>query len=150
MGIENDILRLLQYLQNEGIGFTNDFVKDIGRLILTDVEAFASQFYKDFTRKEFKNYNRFEKLKLTKQQRLEIENRTLWRYEYRKTSNFRCIFILEKNEDNKEVPILLCAFNENGGKKKGENSYEYNIKRAIKIIKKNCVEGSGIYENWYE
>ena len=135
MGKYNEILRLLQYLQNEGIRVTKDFVKDLQKLIHTDVEAFALQFYKDFARKDFENYNRFEKLKLTKQQKETIEGRILWRYEYRNTSNFRCIFILEK-EHNSSIPILLCAFNENGGKRKGDSSYDHNIKRAIDIIKK--------------
>lgn len=133
-----EILRLLQYLQNEGIRVTKDFVKDIQKLILTDVEMFASQFFKDFSRKNFEHYNRFEKLKLTKQQREEIDGNILWRYEYRNTSNFRCIFIIE-NVENINMPILICAFNENGNKKRGQNSYNHNIDRAIKIIKKNCL-----------
>ena len=33
------ILRLLQYLQNEGIRVTNDFVKDIFKLIKTDKDS---------------------------------------------------------------------------------------------------------------
>lgn len=135
MDRNDEILRLLQYLQNEGIRVTKDFKKDIQKLILTDLEAFASQFYKDFARKDFENYNRFEKLKLTKQQKAMINGNILWRYEYRNTSNFRCIFIVEKAH-NSNIPILLCAFNENGGKKRGDNSYNHNIKRAIDIIKK--------------
>lgn len=131
----NEILRLLQYLQNEGIRATDDFVKDIQRLIQTDVETFAAQFYKDFARKNFERYNRFEKLKLTQQQKAMIGGNILWRYEYRNSSNFRCIFILEKAH-NGNIPILLCAFNEDGNKKKGNNSYNHNIKRAIQIIKK--------------
>lgn len=130
-----EILRLLQYLQNEGIMATKNFVKDIQKLVQTDVESFASQFYKDFVRKDFENYNRFEKLKLTKQEKAEIDGNILWRYEYRNTSNFRCIFIVEK-DNNDNIPILLCAFRENGQKKKGLDSYSHNIKRAIKIIKK--------------
>lgn len=115
---------------------TVDFVKDVQKLIQTDVETFVSQFFKDFSRKDFENYNRFEKLKLTKQQKASIDGNILWRYEYRNTSNFRCIFIVEKTH-NSNIPILLCAFNENGGKKRGDNSYNHNIKRAIDIIKKN-------------
>ena len=111
------MLRLLQYLQNEGIRVTNDFVKDIFKLIRTDIEKFASQFYRDFVRKDFENYNRFEKLNLNKKQRSDINNNILWRYEYRNSLNFRCIFIIEK-ENNKDVPILLCAFLENGIKQK--------------------------------
>lgn len=136
MGKDSEILRLMQYLQNEGIQMTVDFVKDVQKLIQTDVETFASQFFKDFSRKDFENYNRFEKLKLTKQQKASIDGNILWRYEYRNTSNFRCIFIVEKAH-NSNIPILLCAFNENGGKKRGDNSYNHNIKRAIDIIKKN-------------
>lgn len=136
MGKNSEILRLMQYLQNEGIQMTVDFVKDVQKLVQTDVETFASQFFKDFSRKDFENYNRFEKLKLTKQQKASIDGNILWRYEYRNTSNFRCIFIVEKAH-NSNIPILLCAFNENGGKKRGDNSYNHNIKRAIDIIKKN-------------
>lgn len=136
MGKDNEILRLMQYLQNEGIQMTVDFVKDVQKLVQTDVETFALQFFKDFSRKDFENYNRFEKLKLTKQQKASIDGNILWRYEYRNTSNFRCIFIVEKAY-NSNIPILLCAFNENGGKKRGDNSYNHNIKRAIDIIKKN-------------
>lgn len=136
MGKDSEILRLMQYLQNEGIQMTVDFVKDVQKLIQTDVETFASQFFKDFSRKDFENYNRFEKLKLTKQQKASIDGNILWRYEYRNTSNFRCIFIVEKAH-NSNIPILICAFNENGGKKRGDNSYNHNIKRAIDIIKKN-------------
>ena len=136
MGKNSEILRLMQYLQNEGIQMTVDFVKDVQKLVQTDVETFASQFFKDFSRKDFENYNRFEKLKLTKQQKASIDGNILWRYEYRNTSNFRCIFIVEKAH-NSNIPILICAFNENGGKKRGDNSYNHNIKRAIDIIKKN-------------
>lgn len=60
----------------------------------------------------------------------------MWRYEYRNTSNLRCIFILETDNNNSN-PILICAFNEDGDKGKGENSYEHNIKRAMEIIRKN-------------
>lgn len=136
MGNSAEILRLIQYLQNEGILVTKDFVKDLQKLIQTDIEKFATQFFKDFSRKDFENYNRFEKLKLTKQQRDSIDGNVLWRYEYRNTSNFRCIFIVQK-DNNTNVPILLCAFNENGGKKRSDDSYNHNIKRALEIIKKN-------------
>ena len=130
------IIRFLQYLQNEDIRVTDDFVKDLRKLILTDIDTFTSQFYKDFTRKNFKNYNRFEILKLTKQQKNELGNNILWRYEYRNTSNFRCIFTIAKDENNIDFPLLLCAFNENGKKKSGADSYSHNIKRAIQILKK--------------
>ena len=60
MGNSAEILRLIQYLQNEGILVTKDFVKDLQKLIQTDIEKFAIQFFKDFSRKDFENYNRFE------------------------------------------------------------------------------------------
>lgn len=137
MGREDEIQRLLQYLQNEGIRATEDFVKDIQRLVLTDVKKFARQIFNDFSRKNYSKYNRFEQLKLTKRQKAEIDGYALWRYEYRNTSNLRCIFILEKDNNNSD-PILICAFNENAHKKKGEDSYPHNIERAIDIIKRNA------------
>ncbi len=135
MGKDTEILRLIQYLQNEGIFATEEFVKDLQKLIQTDVEKFAAQFFKDFSRKDFENYNRFEKLKLTKKQKQILEGNILWRYEYRNASNFRCIFIVQR-DNNTNIPILLCAFNENGGKKRSDGSYNHNIKRALDIIKK--------------
>ena len=135
MGKDTEILRLIQYLQNEGIFATEEFVKDLQKLIQTDVEKFAAQFFKDFSRKDFENYNRFEKLKLKKKQKQILEGNILWRYEYRNASNFRCIFIVQR-DNNTNIPILLCAFNENGGKKRSDGSYNHNIKRALDIIKK--------------
>ena len=35
-----------------------------------------------------------------------------------------------------DIPILLCAFNEDETKKKGNDSYAYNIERANEIIKR--------------
>lgn len=132
----NELFKLLQYLQREDIRFTNDFVSDIKKLVQTDVESFAIQFFKDFARKNFEKYNRFKKLKLDKHQKAEIDCNILWRYEYRNNSNFRCIFIIKK-ENNNDIPILICAFHEDGDKGKGEKSYDHNIRRAINIIKKN-------------
>lgn len=135
MNKEDQILRLLQYMQKEGIIVTKECKKDIQELVQTDIAKFASQIFKDFSRKNYEHYNRFEKLKLTPKQRIDIGNRILWRYEYRNTSNFRCIFVVE-TEYNTGVTILICAFNEDGNKKSGKNSYNYNIDRAINIIQK--------------
>lgn len=135
MGKQDEIYRVLQYLQNEGIRATPDFVKDILKLVQTNVKSFSKQIFRDFTRKDFENYNRFEKLTLTKKQKIAIEGSILWRYEYRNTSNLKCIFIVKK-ENNSDIPILLCAFNEDETKKKGNDSYAYNIERAIEIIKR--------------
>lgn len=138
MGRDNEILRLMQYLQNEGINVTNEFVKDIKQLVKTDVVLFAKQIFKDFSRKDFKKYNKFEKLKLTDIQKRKITGYSLWRYEYRNTSNLRCIFILE-NADNSDEITLICAFNEDGDKRNGSNSYNKNIQRAISIAS-NIIE----------
>lgn len=136
MGRNDEIIRLLQYLRNQGILSTNEFVDDLKRLVRTNIKSFAKQIFKDFSRKNFQDYNRFEKLKLTNKQKEEMNGYTLWRYEYRKTSNLRCIFILQE-EYNNIIPILICAFNEDGNKNKGGNSYKYNIERAISIFKRN-------------
>lgn len=133
MGKTDEIMKFLQYLQNEEILFTEEFVNDIKKLVQTDIPTFATWFYRDFARKNFQSYNRFEKLKLTPKQKARIGNVILWRYEYRKFSNFRCIFVTE-SEDNIDTPILLCAFNENGDKKQGSTSYTRNIERAINIL----------------
>lgn len=139
MGRNDEIIRLLQYLQNQGILATNDFADDLKRLIKTNYKTFAKELYKDFTRKDFENYNRFKKLRLTSKQKEKIGGITLWRYEYRKTSNLRCIFIVQE-EYNNINPVLICAFNEDGSKNKGVNSYKDNIERSINIIKENWRE----------
>ena len=40
---------------------------------------------------------------------------------------------LTEDVNNKNITILLKAFNEEKGKTKGKNAYEFNIERAIKI-----------------
>jgi hypothetical protein len=130
---EAKITRLIQTLQKEGIEATNEFASDISKLVQTEFDNFAVQIFKDFVRRDFEAFNRFEKLHLNEKQRKEINGRILWRYEYRHTSNLRCIFIIEKEQD-KDTPTLICAFNEDGDKGKGTKSYEDNIKRAIRII----------------
>lgn len=39
--------------------------------------------------------------------------------------------VIDVNNNNETR--LLCAFNEDGDKKTGKNSYNFNIERAIKI-----------------
>ena len=69
--------------------------KDLQKLVTTDIEDFVRTFYKDFIRKDFENYNKFEKLRhLTKAQKKRLNGNILRRYEYRNTSNLRCIFII--------------------------------------------------------
>lgn len=136
MNNEAAIKRLLKELQRNGILSTKQIEKDFQKLINTDLEKFVEVFYRDFIRKEFEDYNKYEKLKhLTKQQRKRLNGNILRRYEYRNTSNLRCIFII-CIENNNNIPILLCAFNEDGNKKSGKNSYKKNIDRAVDIFEK--------------
>lgn len=136
MNIEASILKLLQALKRHGILSTKEINKDLQKLVNTDIESFAEAFYKDFIRKEFDSYNKFEKLRyISRKQRKRLKGNILYRYEYRNTSNLRCIFIVYKDNNN-NVPILLCAFNEDGDKKSGKNSYNKNIDRAIEIFEK--------------
>ena len=135
MGKEQQFYRLFQYLQDAGIRVTHEFVKDIESLVQSNTEKFAKQIYADFSRKEFEKYNRFEKLTLSSEEKNKIKGNDLWRYEYRYTSNLRCIFII-KSDNNIDIPIIICAFNENGHRKKGKESYKDNIKRAINIIER--------------
>ena len=136
MDNEASILRLLQELQRHGIFSTKDVKKDLQKLVNTDLEKFIEVFFKDFIRKDFDNYNKFEILRhLTKQQKKRLNGNLLRRYEFRNTSNLRCIFIV-CNENNNSVPIILCAFNEDGDKKTGKKSYNTNIDRAIDIFER--------------
>ena len=132
---EDAIKRLLQELNRRGIKSTKEVMKDFQKLIGSDINNFVKVFFRDFVRKDFNNYNKFEKLKLTKKQRKRLESNLLRRYEYRNTSNLRCIFIV-LNDENGDVPILLCAFNEDGDKKTGRMSYNKNIDRAIDIFER--------------
>ncbi len=135
MDIEASIDRLLQQLKKHGIESTKEFKS----LVTSDLENFTKVFFKDFIRKDFENYNRFEKLRnLTHKQKKRLKGNILRRYEYRNTSNLRCIFIIH-NDNNKSIPIILCAFNENGDKKKGKQSYNKNIDRAIDIFERVLV-----------
>lgn len=136
MGNEASIVRLLQRLHQRGIKSTKEILKDLQKLVNTDIESFVEVFYKDFIRQDFENYNKFEKLRhLSGKQKKRLNGNFLRRYEYRNTSNLRCIFIVCM-ENNNDVPILLCAFNEDGDKKTGKKSYNKNIDRAIDIFER--------------
>lgn len=133
MSREASILVLIKNLQRHGVYCTKDAGKDLEKLVKTDVERFVGACFKDFIRGDFDNYNKFEKLRnLTSSQKKKLKGISLRRYEYRNTSNLKCIFIVCV-ENNKNVPIILCAFNEDGDKSKGANSYKKNIERAINI-----------------
>lgn len=136
MNNEAPIEKVLQSLQRHGILSSKEIKKDLQKLVNSNLENFIEVFLKDFMRADFDNYNKFEKLKnLSKTQRKRLKGTILRRYEYRNTSNLRCIFIVYK-ENNNDIPILLCAFNEDGDKKTGKNSYNKNIDRAIDIFER--------------
>lgn len=132
MSNENIIVEMLRILKQNNIYSTPDFKKDLIKLVNTDINKFIENFYKDIRRKNFKQYNRHEILSLNKKQKEKLNGNNLYRYEYRKNSNLKCIYVIE-NENNIEEIILLCAFNEDGDKTKGKNSYKNNINRAIRI-----------------
>lgn len=132
MNNENYIVRMLQLLRENNVYSTNDFAKDLVKLVNNDVNIFIENFYKDMLRKNLENYNRHKMLSLNKKQREKLDGNNLYRYEYRKCSNLRCIYLVENGNNTNKV-ILLCAFNEDGNKKKGKNSYNNNIDRAIRI-----------------
>lgn len=125
------IHRLLEVLMKKGIGFTPDFEDDLNKLVTSNVNKFIKDFDFDME-KNIDDYNRFEKLHLSSKDRQRMDGNILQRYEYRNTSNLRCIFFVYK-ENNKDMPIFLCAFNEDGDKTKGPNAYKANVERAIRI-----------------
>lgn len=136
MNNENLIIEMLQLLKKNNIFSTNDFEKDILKLVNTNIKKFIKTFYRDIRRKNFEQYNKYEILSLTLKQKQSIEGNNLYRYEYRINSNLKCIYIIENVNDINRL-ILLCAFNEDGNKTKGKNSYKDNINRAIRIYLNN-------------
>ena len=132
MSNENDIVEMLRLLKINNIYSTKEFERDLVKLVSTNVKKFIKNFTRDIIRKDFEQFNRFEKLKLTKKQRENLNGNDLYRYEYRNDSNLRCIYVINNDNNNKEI-ILLSAFNEDGNKDNGKNSYKDNIDRAIRI-----------------
>lgn len=129
---ENAIIEMLKLLEKNNIFSTQEFKKDILKLVNTNTNKFIKNFYKDIRRKNFEDYNRFEVLQISNKQKRLLNGKNLYRYEYRENSNLKCIYIIE-TENNMEEIILLSAFNEDGDKKRGKNSYNDNIERAIRI-----------------
>lgn len=132
MSNENDIVEMLRLLKINNIYSTKESERDLVKLVSTNVKKFVKTFYRDIRKKNFEDFNRFEKLKLTRKQRELLNGNDLYRYEYRNDSNLRCIYVINNDNNNKEI-ILLSAFNEDGNKDKGKNSYKDNIDRAIRI-----------------
>ena len=119
MNNENNIVEMLRLLSRNNIYSTPEFEKDLVKLVTTNIKKFIKNFSRDIRRKNFEQFNRFERLKLTKNQRKILNGNDLYRYEYRNDSNLRCIYVINNDNNNKEI-ILLSAFNEDGDKEKGK------------------------------
>ena len=132
MNQENFIIEMLRLLKINGIYSTSEFEIDLVKLVNSNVKRFIKLFSRDLIRRNFEDFNRFEILNLDRKQRTKINGNNLYRYEYRNTSNLRCIYTII-NENNIDKIFLLCAFNEDGDKTKGKKSYKDNIERAIRI-----------------
>lgn len=132
MSNESAIIEMLRILKTNNIHSTIEFEKDLKKLINTNIKKFVKNFTKDITRESFDEYNRYKQIKLTSSQKKKLDSHNLYRYEYRDSSNLRCIYLIDIVQNTKNI-VLLCAFNENGDKTKGNNAYKDNIERAIRI-----------------
>lgn len=130
MNIRDEFIQMFALLESHGVYASKPFVKDISELVKTDTNKFIANFTRDLSRSNLKENNRYERLKLTKSQSKRLDGNSLFRYEYRNSSNLRCIYMIIDENNNKKT-FLLNAFNEDGNKKAGKNSYSFNIKRAI-------------------
>lgn len=135
MGAKDDFEKLYQILETHNVYTTPEFKGDIIKLVKTDIKKFISDFHQYFSRANLKDYKKYERLSLTKKQNSKLDGHSLFRFEYRNTSNLRCIYIMQ-NENNTKETILLCAFNEDASKNSGKNTYNYNIEKAISIYQK--------------
>ena len=132
MNKENVIIKMLALLKKNNIYATPEFEKSLVKLVTTNIVKFVEVFYKDIRIENIEEYNKHEKLKLTKKQKQDLGGLDLYRYECRINSNLKCIYIVI-NENNIRKTILLNAFNEDGDKTKGKNSYRDNINKSIGI-----------------
>ena len=130
---DDDIIQMLRDLEIFGIKSTDRFYKNIVKLINTDKIKFIKEFSKDMKFIDINAYNRFERLyPNTDKQKKILANDELYRYEYRRSNkNVKCIFVLIKSDGTR---VLLNAFNEDGDKQKGNDSYKKNIELAIQIL----------------
>lgn len=135
MAAKDDLEKLYKILETHNVYSTPEFKNDILKLVKTDIKKFISDFHQYFSRINLKDYKKYERLSLTRKQNIDLDGHSLFRFEYRNSSNLRCIYIIQ-NEDNRRETILLCAFNEDNNKKSGKNTYKNNIDRAILIYKK--------------
>lgn len=135
LSANDDFTAMFEVLEmKHNVHSTEQFRRDINRLVNTEPYKFITRFLADFSRMEFKDLKRYERLKLTDSQNRRMNGFALFRYSYRNNSNLRCIYMVQ-DENTKKV-ILLNAFNEDWSKSKGKNTYDLNIERAIKTYKK--------------
>lgn len=123
--------KMFLMLKMHNVYATQPFVKDILNLVKTDINKFIEDFSKNMSRSNLKDYKKYERLKLTPSQSKRLDGNSLFRYEYRNSSNLRCIYLIMDENNNKKT-YLLNAFNEDKRKSIGKNSYDFNIERAIK------------------
>lgn len=132
MSAKDDLEKMYRLLETHNVYATPEFKRDILKLVKTDINKFISNFYQCFSRVNLADYKKYERLSVTNKQNIKLDGNALFRFEYRNTSNLRCIYIMQ-NENNIKETILLCAFNEDASKEKGKDTYNDNIKKAIKI-----------------
>ena len=129
---KDSIIRMLQALEIHNIYASKQYYKELCNLVKTDIKKFITDFTRDFIRKNLKEYKRYERLHTNANQNKRLDGNALFRYEYRNSSNLRCIYIIV-DVNNTNATILLTAFNEDKNKRIGKNAYDFNIEKAIKI-----------------
>lgn len=132
MSAKDDFEKMYRLLETHNVYATPEFKNDVLKLVKTDINKFISNFYQYFSRANLTDYKKYERLSVTRKQNSKLDGNALFRFEYRNTSNLRCIYIMQ-NEKNIKETILLCAFNEDASKKTGKYTYNYNIEKAITI-----------------
>ncbi|MBQ9279975.1 MAG: hypothetical protein IJ215_02880 [Clostridia bacterium] len=135
MGIQEELSYLIEVLKSYHIEVTQEFYSDILKNVKGGFKDFAKRMIQDFRTRDF-NLNKHEILNLNSTQKRQLNYLNLYRYEYRNNINLRCMYIIENEHKLNENIILLCAFLEDGNKKKGPNSYKENIEKAISIYEK--------------
>lgn len=129
-----NFLFMAKLLDEYGIRSTNEFISDISTLITSNKRKFIEFFITSIQNADMV-LQKYEKLNLNEKQKRNILNNVLYRLEYRKNKlNVKCIFVVEKNNNNRI--INLCAFSEKDDKSKGKYTYKDNIERAIRIYLK--------------
>ena len=132
METQVEITQMFQDFATRRIEAAKNFIDELNKFIKKPTKKFIGTFSKDiFTFVEVKMGGKIEERTVEKNDLKKIlGNSKLYRYEYRKDGkNLRFLFVME--EDGR--CIFLKAFVEDGGKKKGDKSYNKNIELALKI-----------------